>query len=737
MPPAEHGPTHGAGPAPVAPDARPAEGLPGADQGAAASAAETATADQRLELERLQRQVEALAQERQRLLASFSWRVTAPLRRLRTWLGAPPPVDPDLPPGDPEADLARAPIVWGACVPPVPEAIVVAGPDQARRSNDTCALVRPEALMDGVFPEAFLGRGFAAPGPTRYHGTASAPARIAFVGSAELAAELAFDAEVVGLDHAAWPDQLRQGRFAFVLVEPVLDGGVDGWAATCGNEARGRPVMEALVRACREQGVPLVLWYRAPVADLEHIGWMAPVADRVYAVDQALADALGTLGAPGVAVLAPAIQPALHNPFRRWAQLSGPDWSDRVLYDGWLDLAEGAGADPLLRQFKGDRLLVAESRWDFGGVRLADQADFLDSVLGCLTPAGRIALSKMVGAEAFRPSPLVPDWLRQTMMMRAVACGSLVATSAAMAASWGRLPLSGEGAGDALLALLADPVARARVQHEAMRGIVREHCLADRLDAIAADLGLGLRFGPRREKVACLLVTMRPDLLPAAIERFRADRYPDRELVVVLHGHDAPLAEARALVRDGEPVSVHRLGRQYGLGTCLNFAASRTDAHYWAKVDDDDLYGPDYLSDLMLWRRFRDFQVGGKTAAFTYAEDSGEIRLDDQLARTRSWQHRRAGQGERIHVAGGTLVGTRDVLRDVPFSDVRRKGSDTDFLRRADAAGYDFHGFDIFNFALFRSGREGFHTWNVDRAELKQRTRAVGGLDDLQDVVFI
>src|SRR5690625_6470151 len=56
----------------------------------------------------------------------------------------------------------------------------------------------------------------------------------------------------------------------------------------------------------------------------------------------------------------------------------------------------------------------------------------------------------------------------------------------------------------------------------------------------------------------------------------------------------------------------------------------------------------------------------------------------------------------------------------------RRRGSDTDLLRRADASGIDFVAFDFFNFALFRSARDGFHTWNSDIETYRQRTVAVG-----------
>lgn len=83
------------------------------------------------------------------------------------------------------------------------------------------------------------------------------------------------------------------------------------------------------------------------------------------------------------------------------------------------------------------------------------------------------------------------------------------------------------------------------------------------------------------------------------------------------------------------------------------------------------------------------------------------------------------------------MIGKRELLDIVPFSDVRRRGSDTDLIRRADAAGFDFVAFDFFNFALFRSGAEGFHTWNTDMDMFKQRTVPVGGASQIGSVVHV
>src|SRR5690606_16800877 len=194
--------------------------------------------------------------------------------------------------------------------------------------------------------------------------------------------------------------------------------------------------------------------------------------------------------------------------------------------------------------------------------------------------------------------------------------------------------------------------------------------------------------------------------------------------------------DARALVQPGEEISIYQLGKEQSLGNCLNFAASQSEAEYWAKFDDDDLYGPNYLADIMLYRRATDFSLGGKTAAFIYSQADDEILWDRRYASERAWQFRRAGRGERIHIAGGTLIGKQEVLEAVPFSDVRRRGSDTDLLRRADEAGFDFVSFDFFNFALFRSGAEGFHTWNNSLDAFKKRTVAVGSASQIESVVY-
>lgn len=712
---------------------------------------ETAQREHQLLTRRLaaaERQAAELQKAQQQLLSSTSWKITAPLRSLRMRMGAPPPVDSNVEFNFEVDDGGHASNVdTGIALLPagLPDTVVASSLSEELRSNEVCRILDLDWTMKDLVPDAFLEpqlhqpRAEAEALTPMYLGDEPAIERIAFLGSAELAAELAFEAGVIPLTESSWGAQLAASRYAMLLIEPVWHVGNREWRACLSNGARGHENVEALLRDAKARGIPRVLWFRGGKADLDAFAWLALHVDAVYATDEATAAALQERTGRRTDVLPTAIQPALHNPLRSWEQLPLTGFADRVLYDGWLDLLEGASDDPLVRHFKDSRLLVGESEWEFGGVRLADAADYQANAIGCLSPASKIAMSKMVGAEIFRDTPLIPDWRRDLMVQRSIACGAITADTASGGAAWAGQPLRGspKELGGKIEALLGAPLQLARTRHLAFRELFSNHCLADRLNQVSKDLGLDIHFGRRPAKVACLLITMRPELLAGCLDRFRADRYPHKELVVVLHGQHWSLDDARALIRPGEEISIFQLGKEQSLGSCLNFAAAQSDAEYWAKFDDDDLYGPNYLSDIMLYRRATDFSLGGKTAAFIYSQAEDEILWDSKYASERAWQFRRPGKGERVHIAGGTLIGKREVLEAVPFSDVRRRGSDTDLLRRADEAGFGFVSFDFFNFALFRSGAKGFHTWNSSMDIFKQRTVGVGSASEVESIIYV
>jgi hypothetical protein len=413
-----------------------------------------------------------------------------------------------------------------------------------------------------------------------------------------------------------------------------------------------------------------------------------------------------------VACLPPAVQPAIHNPIVPAGLAKAARGRDsRVLLDGWAyfaGLGDG-GRESLLSA--APALMVAESRWDMGRSALLDHPEDRPHVLGCLGALDRIGVSRLVGAELFPDEQSGPDWRAANLKLQISASGALPIGSAT------RL-------GD------ADPLQRSREAHRLFRDIFSSHCFAHRLQRISGDLRVARDFIGPSPDIACLLVTMRPQLVEACIRRFRKDLYPEKELVIVVHGDSVDLAPLRSHIREGERIRIYQRGSEQSLGACLNFAFAQSGCRYWCKMDDDDFYGPHYLSDFMLYRRAVDFDVAGKPMAFTLLDEADELRWDQRWG-SRANLFKTAVDVANTGVAGATLFGHRRVLETTPFPERRRRGTDTEFQRRCHAEGWNLLSTDPFNFVRYRTDRSDFHTWRLSQDRIRERTVKVGTRADI------
>ena len=662
----------------------------------------------------LQRELEAARSENEGLKSSTSWRVTAPLRAIKAALKRSR--------GSVDSLQARSSLVL-AEVPPEIRRYHAAPPEE---SNELVSLVDASYAMRPLLDVANARR----PG-------SEAP-RIAFVGSDQLAHELQFDSLVSRITERNWRDDLQQGEVDYLLVETVWDAGESGWSTALVREGRGTDEVRGLLEYCARLKIPTVVWFREVVANYEQFAWLGAFANVLYAVDDDLLARLKVDYADRPCALLPGfIQPALHNPVRSQALLravgEGPS---RAIYDGWWDVSTRRVDWSVLTGIA-PNVQICESQWEFGGVRVRDHEPSASRTIGCVDELAKSALLKVSSLELFIDGGLRTDWQRNQAMMRAAAGGAAVVDSNASGSikpgsGFGR---SGECAATFASAVQGSELMRSTLVHRRRRELLSGHCLADRLDQISLDLGIGRgRLAPA-PSIAMVLVTMRPQLLSGCIERFRADLYQNRELVIVLHG-DHDLAAARALVLPEERISMVSMPSHHSLGECLNAGIALSESDYWTKVDDDDLYGPNYLTDIMLARRYMDFDVAGKPPMFAYLESTDELFWDPVWAGHAHLWHA-AAESTAALVAGGTITARRDVSESIPFSSLRRGGSDSDFIRRCYDAGIGVLALDGFNFARYRSRQEGFHTWSMNEGEVRNRAIALGNRSAVATAVNI
>ena len=263
--------------------------------------------------------------------------------------------------------------------------------------------------------------------------------------------------------------------------------------------------------------------------------------------------------------------------------------------------------------------------------------------------------------------------------------------------------------GSELYSLMADEGILSADEHQreafsvAMRrGALRDHSLRARARQLLAATGL---CGPPLPTVSILLATRRPDRLAAAVGAVACQRYPRAELVLALHGDGFDRAEADRLLQElDHPARVVEVAGHLPLGTVLNAAASESSGTLLTKFDDDDIYGPEHLWDLVLAHEYSRAPLVGKGAEYVYLTGSN-LTL-----------HRFRGGGERYittqSIAGGALMITRGCFDAVlgwrPIPRSVDQALITDVVSGGHRA-YRTHGM---GYVLVRHG-EG-HTWRAD-----------------------
>ncbi|MFF5211296.1 glycosyltransferase family 2 protein [Streptosporangium sp. NPDC000396] len=218
--------------------------------------------------------------------------------------------------------------------------------------------------------------------------------------------------------------------------------------------------------------------------------------------------------------------------------------------------------------------------------------------------------------------------------------------------------------------------------------------------------GLARRAAAVTPKVSVVMSSMRPHLLGSALAQIARQRRVEVEVLLALHGVPAGHEEVRrALAEFGGQVTVVEAGMATPFGEVLNQAAARASGEYVAKWDDDDWYGPEHLSDLLLARSYSGADIVGTAAEFFYLEPLNvTIRRTDYTSEV--WSD---------HVAGGTILVDRAGFRETGGFPALPRGVDAAFLKAAHAAGarvYRTHGL---GYVLRRSvGAE--HTWRLPLA---------------------
>ncbi|CAL9440941.1 hypothetical protein SUDANB121_02258 [Nocardiopsis dassonvillei] len=266
--------------------------------------------------------------------------------------------------------------------------------------------------------------------------------------------------------------------------------------------------------------------------------------------------------------------------------------------------------------------------------------------------------------------------------------------------------------GSVSVAGLADAQVREEFSVRLRRAALGSHSVAARWRGLAVEAGSG---PVPVASVSVVLCTRRPEMVGFALRQVGRQRGVDVEVVLALHGFGVDAPGVREAVEgfraSGGRLVVWEAGGDVVFGAVLNGAVARASGSLVAKMDDDDWYGPDHLSDLVWARRYSGADLVGTAAEYFYLEPlSLTVRWD-------TFSECFAG-----HVSGACLLTDRTLLEEVggfrPLP-VNEDAALLDGARAAGASVYRAHGL---GHVIRRAGHG--HTW-LERTGFFLRDRGV------------
>lgn len=525
-----------------------------------------------------------------------------------------------------------------------------------------------------------------------------------------------------------WEEEIQEFKPHFFLAESAWQGNDGQWKYLF-NKFSQKPENELrnLLCWCRDNEVPTVFWNKEDPVNFDLFLPVAREFDYIFTTDEECVDKYKEkLGHNNVACLPFAAQAQVHNPTGCRQELIHAG----CFAGAWRGSKYPSRArdfeillDPLLE----DEKLVIYDRYAShpDNRELGFPKKYQSAVHGSL-PYNLLvdkykAFSFFLNVNSVSESPTM--FSRRVFELLACATPVISTPSLGIQSLLGESVLisNSEKATKQLADnLLKDEEYREKVGHLGYRTVMKEHTYSNRAYSLLKEIGLISEDFVTEPLVSVICVSKRPENLAQIIKNFECQAYTNKELILVTNHKDYSDNQVAGALTGIQNARHFHCSPEMTLAECLNEAIAVSQGEYWAKFDDDDLYGTNYLADSMLPFRYTDAAVVGKSSYYCYMSEMDLLAI-------------RRPQKEFIYaplVAGATLVVNKARTRHLAFKPVSR-GTDSLFQQDCRTEGIKIYSCDRYNFVAIRHSHPTGHTWDISDREFLKNCEVIGrGLDE-------
>lgn len=266
--------------------------------------------------------------------------------------------------------------------------------------------------------------------------------------------------------------------------------------------------------------------------------------------------------------------------------------------------------------------------------------------------------------------------------------------------------------------LISDSEKWGQISHVGYREVMKKHTYKHRFMDMARYLNISIPNIPNR--VSMIIPTKRPQYIDRIVQNISRQVHKNKEAIVITQDFTEDNVrylrnKLSEIFPDRSDFTIIQDNSNHSLGERLNIGIQKAGGDIIAKIDDDDLYFENYLSDIIIPFGFSSIDIVGKKEVFIYIQQDNTL-----LLRFKGERHKFTN-----FIAGPTITARRNVFLNVAFRSVNN-GEDSNFLKDAQSSGYNIYASDPYNFIQFRAADISTHTWKVDNNFFYKNAKIVG-----------
>jgi glycosyltransferase involved in cell wall biosynthesis len=555
--------------------------------------------------------------------------------------------------------------------------------------------------------------------------------RIAGIAGDRLFRGLELDSIFLPLTPVNWEPVLCHGRPDFILVESVWISATGHWYLGQTVPGEENDLILRMVETAAKKAIPTVFWMTLDVRYCPQFVTTARRFDRIFCADPLATEWFEKQGMAADTLL-PAVQPVLFNPVQRIPQ--DQMMPAGVIFDGWVELFRNPQLGEVLKRISRRHLKIIQTNQ----MMYKNQVGRTDQRLSpCIK--GTVLSSQY---------PNLLKHARRYLVFQNICKTKTAQHWDILEATASRVPVAYLGSLDTndplrpfVLSFDSEDdfcgfvnkngtfdIETEVHQQTVWRRTMSDHVFAKRIQTICGRLGISYDW-EEFPQVSLVTGTRREHLLSKSMAQFFGQTYPEKELVLIFNGEAAAVENLRKTHARDKQIQIDVLPGDTGVGTVLNLGIHKARGQYFFRMDDDDIYGSNYVLDTMLYLRCVNAEVFGKKACFFFFEDTSELYLRNRAVPAIKTFPARMLQKNQAHLISGCgFAGSVRFLKKYRFPDLIHASVDSALVELISEQKPDARCLltDSLNLVVSRQPDTSGHTWRIAPDIITKRGQFIG-----------